>query len=169
MLIQGREGGNMNKYIKTIIYVLVAYIIICVINSLLFSIEFILGMAPEVIYFPKDWDIDVAIWILVGINFVISVFTYIHVGVKFPKTNNTCFDTLIILLPFVLSNVCLIIMNYNVYLECMGWVLNSSLGMLTMALDDSPIKYAIALFPSVCIFIGYVYYKINNRSTKPFV
>lgn len=126
-------------------------------------------MAPGAINFPSDWDIDAVIWILVSINFIISSFTYIRVGIKIPKTNKMLFDILIILLPFVLSSLCLIMVNHDIYVQYIVWGLNSSLGILIMFLYNSPIKYAISIFPSVCIFIGYVYYKINNRSVKPFV
>lgn len=156
----------MTKYIKTFVYMLAAYIIICIINSLVLSIEFILAMAPGAIHFPSDWDIDMAIWILVGINVVISLFTYIRVGIKIPKTNNVFFDILIIFLPFVLSSLCLIMVNDNIYVQYIVWGFNSSMGILSMFLHNSPIRYAISVFPSVCIFIGYMHYKVNSRSTK---
>lgn len=105
----------MTKYMKTFLYVLTAHIIITIINSLLLYFEFALAMVPNAIGFPNDWNIDAAIWILIGINFVISVFSYIHVGLKSLKRNCIAFNGAMSFLPFVFACIGCMMLDLGVY------------------------------------------------------
>ena len=158
----------MTKYMKTFLYVLTAHIIITIINSLLLYFEFALAMVPNAIGFSNDWNINAAIWILIGINFVISVFSYIHVGLKSLKRNCIAFNVAMSFLPFVFACIGCMMLDLGVY---DGWdfvacVLNSSLGIFIMFVYDSFVKYMVALLPSVCISIGYIIKALKERKTN---
>ena len=158
----------MTKYIRSFIYLLTAYIIITIINSLLLYFEFAIAMAPDVIGFPNDWDLDVAIWILIGINFMISAFSYIHVGLRSLKTNCIAFNGAMIFLPFVFACIGCIMLDLGAHdgWDFVAYALNSSLGIFIMFVYDSFIKYMVAVLPSVCISIGYIIKVVKERKSK---
>lgn len=155
----------MAKYMKTSLYVLTAHIIITIINSLLLYFEFALAMIPDTIGFPNDWDVDTAVWIIIGINFMISAFSYIYTGMKMLKTNCIAFNVVMMFLPFVFACIGCIILECETHdgWGFMAYILNSSLGIFIMFVHDSFMKYAVAIFPSVCMSIGYLIKTIHER------
>lgn len=154
----------MTKIIKITVYILIAYVVINIINSILLSVEFVLVMAPDVVHFSIGSYINIIMWIMIGIHFFISMLAYIYVGIKAPKTNTVIFDVVIVLLPAVFSCLCLTMTNYNIFnFKYLVWVLNSSLGILIMFTYHSLIGYIIAVFPSICIFIGYIIELLGKR------
>ena len=165
MLTLNKGVGSVAKYIKIIMYVLTAYIIITIINSALLCFEFALAMAPDVIGVPNDWDIDTVVWIMIGINFVISAFSYIYAGMKMLKTNCIAFNVVMLFLPFVFACIGCIILELEAYdgWGVMACILNSSLGIFIIFVHNSFIKYAVAIFPSVCMTVGYIIKTVHKR------
>ena len=144
------------------------YIIITFINSLLLILELLLSITPLFIRFPSELPINTVILIMIGMNFIISVLAYVYVGIKLQKTNNIIFDIIITLLPFIFACPGLIIINCNISngWEYVAFLSIPSWGTLIISLYNTFFKYIIAIFPSICISIGYIIKYIKERRSK---
>ena len=155
----------MTKYIKPFVYSLAAYIIITFVNSLLLILELVLSIAPLYIKFTDEVPLNEIVLIMIGLNFVISILSYVYVGIKLPKTNNIIFDIILILLPFILSCPWLVIMNCHISTawDYLSFLFISSLGTLIISTYSSLFQYIAAIFPSICISIGYIIKHVKGR------
>lgn len=159
MLIQGKGVGNMTKYMKKIIYVLVACMIITFVNALLFWLELVSLIMPN--YASSDTLIFISgpmFYIMSAANFIISICAYAYVGMKVWGTNNIIFEIIMLFVPFLIACPGLIIIHCKIFdgWEYIACTFLSSWGTLIMSLYNTVFKYIIALFPSVCMAIGYI-------------
>lgn len=77
----------MNKHIKRTLFIAAAYVIICIVNTALYTVEFAESMVRGMIIpFFANIHSDAPIWAMVGLNFIISVAAYIFAGRKKKST-----------------------------------------------------------------------------------
>ena len=159
MLTQDKGVGNMTKYIKKLVYVLAACVLIAFANALLFWLELVSLIMPN--YVGSDALIFIAgpmFYIMSAANFIISVCAYAYVGMKVRETNNIIFEIIMLFVPFLIACPGLIIIHCETFggWEYIAWTFLSSWGTLIASLHNAVFKYIIAIFPSVCMSIGYI-------------
>ena len=165
MLIQGKGVGNMTKYIKKLVYVLVACVLITFVNSILFWLELALLILPNYVdlsnYVSSDtliFILDRIFYIMSAANFIISICAYAYVGMKVWGTNNIIFELIMLFVQFLIACPGLIVIHCEIFggWEYIACTFLSSWGTLIASLYNTIFKYIIALFPSLCMFIGYI-------------
>ena len=159
MLKQGKGVGNMTKYMKKLAYILVACVLIIFANALLFWIELVSLIMPN--YASSNVLIFISglmFYIMSAANFIISVCAYAYVGMKVRGTNSIIFEIIMLFVPFLLACPGLIIIYCEICdgWEYLAWTFLSSWGTLIVSLHNTVFKYIIAIFPSVCMVIGYI-------------
>lgn len=145
----------MNKYVKRTLFITAAYMIISIVNTALFTVEFMNAMAPGVLV--PSFDNMELVRIALGINIVFSIASNTFVGRKAPAAGSTTFDLLILLLPLTLGITELIIVKHNIFsIAYPAFFFTTTLGITVLSFSSIPmIGYIIAAIPTALMIIGY--------------